>query len=46
MAENKLTNCLLAAILIMTTTMFVWTINTIISSQTQQFPTAISAFSA
>ncbi len=46
MTEAKLLNCLLAALIILTTTMFVWTVNIIASANTTNINTSISAFSA
>ena len=44
--SKKLDKYLLGAIVILTCTMFIWTVGTIASVQDVQTPTAISAFSA
>ena len=47
MTEIKLTNYLLGALILISCTMFIWTMNYISTSNTmQQIPTAISAFNA
>lgn len=44
MGEVKMTNYLLAALVLVTCTMFIWTINIINTTNDMQIPTAISAF--
>ena len=44
MTEIKLTNFLLSALILISCTMFVWTINYIQSANDVQIPPAISAF--
>ena len=46
MTENKLTNFLLIILVLISCTMFIWTINYISSSNPIQTPMAISAFNA
>ena len=46
MTEAKLLNCLLAVLILLTTTMFVWTVNIIINANQNNINTTISAFSA
>lgn len=47
MTDTKITNCLLLALVVISSVMFIWTVN-YISAQTAnpQIPTAISAFNA
>ena len=44
MTENKLTNFALIALMLISCTMFVWTVNYIQEANNTQIPTAISAF--
>ena len=44
--SKKLDKYLLGAIIILTCTMFIWTVSTIASANDLRIPTAISAFSA
>ena len=46
MTEAKLSNCLLTALIILTTIMFIWTIGTISSANQLKLHTEISAFNA
>lgn len=46
MTEIKLTNYLLGALVLISCTMFVWTLNYISMANDVQIPTAISAFNA
>lgn len=46
MSEIKLTNFLLSALILVSCTMFIWTINYISTTNDVQIPTAISAFNA
>ena len=44
MTEIKLTNYLLVALVFISCTMFVWTLNYVAAANNTQTPTAISAF--
>lgn len=44
MSEVKITNYLLGALILISCTMFVWTLNYIQTANNIQIPTAISAF--
>ena len=46
MADFKLNNFLLGALVLISCTMFIWTMNYISASNNSQIPTAISAFNA
>ncbi len=46
MTEGKLTNFLLGALVLISCTMLIWTMNYISTSRPTQTPTAISAFNA
>ncbi len=46
MTETGLTNFLLGALVLISCTMFIWTVNYISASNTTQIPTVISAFNA
>ena len=45
MTEANASDCLLAAVIILTTTMFIWTLNTLINVNQIITPTTISAYS-
>ena len=44
MTEMKLTNYLLTALVLISCTMFIWTLNYVTAANNAQIPTAISAF--
>lgn len=44
--ESKLTNILLSALVVLSATMFIWTVNYISTTTNTQAPMAISAFNA
>lgn len=44
MSELKLTNCLLGILVLISCTMFIWTLSYIQTANNTQIPTAISAF--
>lgn len=44
MSEIRITNYLLAAMILISTTMFIWTLNYVSMANDTQIPTAISAF--
>ena len=46
MADFKLNNLLLGALVLISCTMFIWTVNYISTTDNTQIPTAISAFNA
>ena len=46
MKENKLINSMLAIVIVIFCAAFIWTVNTVVNSNNNQIPTAISAFSA
>ncbi len=46
MTDTKLTNYLLLALVVISSVMFIWTVNYISSQTNPQIPTAISAFNA
>jgi len=44
MSEVRLTNYLLGALVLISCTMFIWTVNYVAAANDTQIPTAISAF--
>lgn len=46
MTDIKITNYLLGALILISCTMFIWTLNYISQANDTQIPTAISAFNA